>query len=344
MCAICFFSMAKFADTVTIRIKAGDGGAGGLSFRREKYAPKGGPDGGDGGKGGDVIFTADRRYYNLAHFFKDRLYAARRGENGSSRNKHGGDGDNLLIPVPLGTQIIDADTDELLADLTIEGATYIAASGGIGGKGNAFFKSATHQTPRMAQPGMPGEELYVKLNLKLIADVGLVGLPNAGKSTLLAALTAAKPKIGDYPFTTLTPNIGVLAGDDWARPVFIADIPGIIEGAHKGLGLGLSFLQHIERVKAVLYLIDITEDEPTEVLNLLREELASYNKELLSRPYYVLLTKSDKLTEEEQAAKMQLFAEQSVLAISSVSGANIKEIGNIIIKLAEATVEPSRTY
>ena len=232
--------MPKFTDSITINIKAGDGGQGAVSFHREKYVPKGGPDGGDGGKGGNVYVVADRRYYNLSHFFKNKPYHAKRGGQGMSKNRHGADGEDLIIQVPPGTQVIDAETGDLLADLIQEDVKVMIAVGGIGGKGNAFFKSSTHQAPMMAQDGLPGLELNITLNLKLIADIGLVGLPNAGKSSLLSVLTNAKPKIADYPFTTLIPNLGMLSTE---KAIYsIADIPGIIEGAHKGHGLGLSFL------------------------------------------------------------------------------------------------------
>jgi len=325
--------MAKFTDTITIHIKAGDGGPGALSFRREKYAPKGGPDGGDGGRGGSVYFEADRRYYNLSHYLPDKVYRAQNGAHGRGRNMHGADGEDLIIPLPPGTQIINCDTDELMADLVEEGERFCAAKGGIGGKGNTFFKSSTHQTPRMAQKGMPGEELPVRLDLKLIADIGLVGLPNAGKSTLLSVLTAAKPKIADYPFTTLTPNLGILAFED--RVVRIADIPGIIEGAHKGQGLGLSFLQHIERVRAVLYLIDVTGSDIAYTFELLRSELKSYNENLPLKPYYVLLTKSDLIPLVDSHSKEEELKGEPVLLVSSTDGHNINKLSKIIESLME---------
>ncbi|MCL2026363.1 MAG: GTPase ObgE [Leptospirales bacterium] len=325
--------MAKFTDTIIIRIKAGDGGPGALSFRREKYAPKGGPDGGDGGRGGSVYFQADRRYYNLSHYLPDKIYKARNGAHGRGRNMYGADGEDLIIPLPPGTQIIDCDTQELIADLVEEGERFCAAKGGIGGKGNAFFKSSTHQTPRMAQKGMPGEELSVRLDLKLIADIGLVGLPNAGKSTLLSVLTAAKPKIADYPFTTLTPNLGILVLED--KIIRIADIPGIIEGAHKGVGLGLSFLQHIERVRAILYLIDATGSDIAYTLELLRSELKSYNEKLPLRPYYVLLTKSDLISPEDSSSKEEELKGEPVILFSSLEGHNVDKLLKIIESLME---------
>jgi len=296
--------VAKFTDVISIRVKAGNGGPGSVSFRREKYIPKGGPDGGDGGKGGDVYIEADRRCYNLSHFFSDRLYKAENGKHGMGSNMHGKDGEDLVIKVPPGTAVYNAETDEILADLIDEDIPVKIATGGVGGRGNAFFKTATHQTPRFAQPGMPGEELLLKLNLKLIADIGLVGLPNAGKSTLLAAITNANPKIGDYPFTTLIPNLGVVEYTD-GTVYKIADIPGIIEGAHKGLGLGLSFLQHIERVKCILYIIDCSGDNLSYTLELLKSELKTYNPGLLGKESRIILSKTDLISDEDLQLKIK---------------------------------------
>jgi len=324
--------VARFTDSITIQVRAGKGGAGCVSFNREKYVPKGGPDGGDGGKGGDVYFEASNSYYNLSHFFKDRLYRAENGAPGMGRNRHGGDGNDFVVKVPPGTEVYNAETGELLFDLTSEGERVLLARGGIGGKGNAFFKSSTMQTPRFAQPGMPGEELRVTLNLKLLADVGLVGLPNAGKSTLLAKITNAKPKIADYPFTTLIPNLGVVQRDD-GTSYKIADIPGIIEGAHRGLGLGLSFLRHIERVRVILYLIDVTLDDPSYNLELLRSELKTYNDTMMDKPYFILLTKADLCGEEDAAKKAELFGDDAVLSVSSESGYNIERLVGILDQL-----------
>ncbi len=308
--------MAKFTDVINIRIRAGHGGAGCVSFRREKYIPNGGPDGGDGGKGGDVYVVADRRYYNLSHFFPGRVYSAENGQYGMGRNRYGRDGEDFTIKVPPGTVIYNEETGEVIVDMIEEDKPFRIATGGIGGKGNAFFKTSTHQTPRFSQPGMPGDELEVKLNLKLIADIGLVGLPNAGKSTLLAAITNANPKIGDYPFTTLTPNLGVVEYNDGV--VYkIADIPGIIEGAHKGHGLGLSFLQHIERVKCIFYIIDVSEDDLLYTLELLKNELATYNEDLLNRESGILLSKIDLVSPEELDKKRSLFTEK-VIPISVI--------------------------
>ncbi len=324
--------MAKFTDTITIRIKAGNGGAGAVSFMREKYIPKGGPDGGDGGRGGDVYIEADRRYYNLSHFFKDRLYRADNGQQGMGSHRSGKRGEDLVIKVPPGTQVIDTENAELLADLVEEGSRFRVAEGGMGGKGNAFFKSSTHQTPRFSQPGVKCEESRITLNLKLIADIGLVGLPNAGKSTLLSKLTNAKPKIGDYPFTTLTPNLGIVEMKN-GKVYRIADIPGIIEGAHRGQGLGLSFLRHIERVKIILFMIDSTESDPAYNLDLLKSELNFYNKELINKPYYIIITKSDLVEKEYLDEVKNELKDERIIPVSSVTGENLEELIDIINKL-----------
>lgn len=325
--------MPKFTDTIKIKVRAGKGGAGCVSFFREKYIPKGGPDGGDGGRGGDVYIEADYNYHNLSHFFPDRTYRAGDGEQGRGQNCHGADGADLVLKVPSGTSIIDED-GTIIADLVASNDKVLVCRGGIGGKGNAFFKSSTHQTPRFAQPGMPGEEKNVILNLKLIANLGLVGLPNAGKSTLLSAITNAKPKIADYPFTTLTPNLGVLRLKDGTLCT-IADIPGIIEGAHRGLGLGLSFLQHIERVRAILYLIELVELDLRYNLSLLRSELAAYNPALLDKPYYIVLTKSDLVNDGEIQTRLEALKDPRVIVVSAKSGDNIERLLEIIEILME---------
>ncbi len=326
--------MARFTDSISINVRAGKGGAGAVSFFREKYVPKGGPDGGDGGKGGDVYIEARNSYYNLSHYFKDRIYKAENGHTGMGKNRSGRNGADLVLKVPPGTEVYDEETGEIIFDLTVEGPAMLLASGGIGGKGNAFFKSPTNQTPRFAQPGMPGMEKRVRLNLKLIADVGLVGLPNAGKSTLLSKLTNAKPKIADYPFTTLIPNLGVVQRAD-GTSIRLADIPGIIEGAHRGLGLGLSFLQHIERVRVILFLIDVTADDPVYTLRLLRSELETYNKEMLERPSAVLLSKVDLVDEDEVLRIRALFDKERILAVSSISGLNLDELIVVIEEMME---------
>lgn len=329
--------MGKFTDVINIQIKSGDGGPGSVSFRREKYAPKGGPDGGDGGKGGDVYIEADRRYYNLSHFFSDRVYKAGNGKYGMGDNRHGRDGDDLIIKVPPGTIVYNVETGEEIIDLINEEEPFKISEGGIGGKGNAFFKTSTHQTPRFAQPGMPGVEMTISLNLKLIADVGLVGLPNAGKSTLLSVITNANPKIGDYPFTTLIPNLGVLQYPD-GKVFKIADIPGIIEGAHMGLGLGLSFLQHIERVKCILFIIDAAEADPLYNLELLRNELNTYNKDLVDKKFRIILSKTDLVSKEEIEEKINLLGDK-VIPISALLDENLDPLYSAIKEMMESQVE-----
>lgn len=326
--------MPKFTDTTYIRVKAGNGGKGSVSFHREKFIAWGGPDGGDGGKGGDIYVQSETMLHNLSHLFKDRQYKAENGHPGMSNNRHGKDGADCIVKVPAGTQVIDYETGEVLADLINDGERYLVAPGGIGGKGNAFFKSSTFQTPRFSQPGMPGEEKRITLNLKLIADIGLVGLPNAGKSTLLAAITNAKPKIADYPFTTLIPNLGVIQNDSGGI-CKIADIPGIIEGAHRGHGLGLSFLQHIERVKAILFILDVTADDLQYTLDLLRSELDTYNSELTEKPYYILLNKIDLVDETHVEEQMKNLKDGHILPISASNGRNIHELLVIIERLME---------
>jgi GTP-binding protein len=325
--------VSKFTDVISIKIKAGNGGPGSVAFRKEKYIPYGGPDGGDGGKGGDVYIEADRRFYNLSHFFTDRVYKAGNGGQGSGANMHGKDGEDLIIKVPPGTMVINVETDEVIVDLLEEDVPFKIATGGIGGRGNAFFKSATHQTPRFAQTGMPGEELTANLNLKLIADIGLVGLPNAGKSTLLGAITNANPKIGDYPFTTLTPNLGVVEYSD-SVVYKIADIPGIIEGAHMGHGLGLSFLQHIERVKCILYILDSSGDNLQYSLDLLKSELNTYNPELVNKKSRIILSKIDLISEEELSAKIKELG-GDVIPISILLDDKLKLLYSEIRKLME---------
>ena len=324
--------MSKFTDSLQIRIRSGNGGPGSVSFRREKYVPKGGPDGGDGGKGGDVYIVADRRFYNLSHLFKDRLYSAGHGETGHGARKHGSDGEDLTISVPPGTQVLDADTGELLCDLVEELVPVKLLEGGIGGKGNCFYKSSTMQTPKFAQHGIPGAERTIVLNLKLIADVGIVGLPNAGKSTILSRLTNARPKIADYPFTTLIPNLGVVMKKDGTE-YKIADIPGIIEGAHLGHGLGLSFLAHIERVKVILYMIDVSSEDPLYTFSLLQEELASYNKMLARKKHCIILSKTDLADPDAVKKAAKLFGRKKVIAVSSQTGENLEKLLNEIDRL-----------
>lgn len=285
-----------FIDRVVIRVKGGTGGSGACSFRREKYMPMGGPDGGDGGKGGDVILRGDRNLATLLDYTYKDSFVAERGEHGQGSNKTGRSGADVILPVPLGTIVRDLDTGEVLAEILQDGEAVVVARGGRGGRGNAAFATATHQAPREWEPGREGESRTLELELKLIADVGLVGMPNAGKSTLLASISRARPKIADYPFTTLTPNLGVveLSGH---RSFVVADIPGIIEGASRGRGLGLQFLRHIERTRILALLIPIDALDWQTEYDQLRAELEAYSAELAAKPHCVVFTKLDLLGE-----------------------------------------------
>ena len=286
----------KFIDEAKIFVKAGDGGQGCASFRREKFVPKGGPDGGDGGKGGDVVIWGSQNLSSLLDFKYRRIFKAEKGKNGSGRNKKGKDGRSLIIHVPCGTLVFEEGNNKPLIDITRDQDTYIVARGGKGGRGNAHFVSPTHRTPYEFEPGEPGEEKQLLLVLKLLADIGIVGLPNAGKSTLISRLTEAKPKIGDYPFTTLTPSLGVLHEGD--NTFVMADIPGIVKGAARGRGLGLTFLKHIERTRMLLLVLDVSETNPLEDYKILKHELNSYKKGMFARERIVVLNKSDKVSEE----------------------------------------------
>ncbi|HEY0970523.1 MAG TPA: GTPase ObgE [Gemmatimonadales bacterium] len=286
-----------FIDRVVVRVEAGSGGSGATSFRREKYVPMGGPDGGDGGRGGDVIVRADSNLSTLLDYtYRDR-WVAGRGEHGMGSNKTGASGEDVVLPVPPGTVARDAETGELLGEVLEHGDQIIVARGGRGGKGNAFFVTATHQAPREWQPGEEGEQRAMELELKLIADVGLVGQPNAGKSTLLSVISAARPKIADYPFTTLSPNLGVVQLSDH-RTMVVADLPGIIEGAHEGRGLGLQFLRHIERTRVLAFLIPIDTLDWQAEYDQLRAEVSAYSDALAAKPHCVVFTKMDLLGEE----------------------------------------------
>ncbi|WP_396203805.1 GTPase ObgE [Gemmatimonas sp.] len=285
-----------FVDRVLVRVEAGTGGSGQTSFRREKYVPMGGPDGGDGGRGGDVIVRADRNLTTLLDYTYRDSWKAERGQHGEGSNRTGRSGEDVVLPVPPGTIIRDSDSKELVGEVLEHGDELQVAKGGRGGKGNAFFVTATHQSPREWQPGEEGQIRTLELELKLIADVGLVGQPNAGKSTLLSVISAARPKIADYPFTTLSPNLGVVPLSDH-RSFVVADIPGIIEGAHEGKGLGLQFLRHVERTRLLAFLIPIDALDWQAELDQLRHEIASYSAELAAKPFCVVFSKLDLLGE-----------------------------------------------
>ena len=322
----------KFLDEAKIFIKAGDGGNGACSFRHEKFIEFGGPDGGDGGKGGDVVFQAVQNLNTLIDFRYQQHFKAPRGTNGMGRCKTGPSGEDLIIKVPVGTEIVAEDKETVLADLMHDGDTYVAAKGGQGGRGNDSFKSSTNQAPERADPGEPGEEVWVWLRLKLIADVGLVGLPNAGKSTLLTALTRARPKIADYPFTTLHPNLGVASVD--GREILLADIPGLIEGASEGMGLGTHFLKHVERCGVLIHLIDGTAEKVGEAYKTIREELKRYGHGLADKREIVALNKIDSLTPEEiQKKKKELekITGKPVFAISGVAHTGIQDLMRAVV-------------
>ncbi|MTJ83973.1 MAG: GTPase ObgE [Telmatospirillum sp.] len=318
----------KFLDQVKIFAKSGDGGAGACSFRREKYIEFGGPDGGDGGRGGDVIIECVANLNTLIDFRYQQHFKAEKGRHGQGRNKTGGKGDDILLKVPVGTQILTEDRTEVLADLTEAGQQIVFLKGGDGGFGNAHYKTSTNQAPRRADPGWPGQELWVWLRLKLIADCGLVGLPNAGKSTFLAAVTKARPKIADYPFTTLHPNLGV--AQIGAEEFILADIPGLIEGAHEGAGLGDRFLGHIERCRVLLHLIDGTEPDVAESYRVVRGELDQYGGGLAGKPEVVALNKCDALVPEEIEEKLAALTAVAkgarVFPLSGAAGIGLKDV------------------
>lgn len=317
-----------FIDYVEIEVKSGKGGAGLVSFRREKYVPKGGPSGGDGGKGGDVILEARHNLHTLLDYRYKRKFAAEDGDPGGTSLKDGRNGKSVILKVPVGTQIKDKETGEIIADLDEEGKQVIVARGGKGGRGNSKFATPTQQTPRYAEPGLPGTMKALSLELKLIADVGLVGFPNAGKSTLISTISAAKPKIADYPFTTLEPNLGIVNYKDYQSFV-VADIPGIIEGAHEGKGLGIQFLRHIERTKTLLFMIDITSEDYEKEYNVLYKELENYSPELIKKKKTIALTKADLIDEDElkKIKKSSFYKKNSpVFVISAASNIGIMEL------------------
>jgi GTP-binding protein len=333
----------KFVDFINIYIKAGDGGRGCVGFRREKFVPYGGPNGGDGGKGGHVILRATKELNTLLDLRYHKEYKAERGEHGKGKNMHGRDGVDLILPVPVGTLIKDEGSGELIADLDHDGAEVIAARAGRGGLGNAHFATATRQTPRFAQPGEPGEEKWLVLELKLLADVGLIGLPNAGKSTLISVISSARPKIADYPFTTLVPNLGVVKMEELSSFV-VADIPGIIEGAHKGTGLGFQFLRHIERTSILLHLVDISDTattDPVEDFEKITTELVLYSAALSEKPVAVAGTKLDIAHKGERLLRLSEYCKEKKLDFFPVSAVIGKGIPRLVQYLA-ARVDEKR--
>ena len=319
-----------FIDEVRIRVKAGDGGNGCLAFRREKYVPRGGPSGGDGGRGGDITMVASTHYNTLLHFRFNPEHTAQRGRHGEGSNRSGREGESIELSVPVGTIVYDADSGELLHDFTQAGDRFLVAKGGRGGRGNQHFATSTHQAPTEHEPGHPGEAKYLRLELKLLADVGLVGFPNAGKSTLISRISAARPKIADYPFTTIEPNLGVVSVDD--STFVVADIPGLIEGAHLGHGLGVQFLRHIERTRLLVHLVDVSEltgRDPAEDFRVVMGELAGFSEDLPKKPMFMVASKVDVAQDPQRIESLRALAaseEMPFFEISSVTGQGIEDL------------------
>jgi GTP-binding protein len=330
----------KFIDEAKIFVKGGDGGRGCVSFRREKYVPRGGPDGGDGGKGGDVVIRASRGHHTLLDLKFNQHHAADRGAHGEGARRTGRSGRDEVILVPVGTVIHDAETGEVLADLTADGETFIAARGGMGGRGNARFATPTRQAPRHAQPGRPGEERWIRLELKLLADVGIIGLPNVGKSTFISRVSSARPRVADYPFTTLVPNLGVVRFQE-DRSFVIADIPGLIEGAHAGTGLGTRFLRHIERTRLLLHMIDIAGETPAKAwrnFEVVNKELALYSASLKGIPQILALNKTDiPSTREKMQKVIDIFQKKGlkIFPLSAVTGEGVRALLAEMVKKLE---------
>ena len=321
----------KFLDQVKIYIKAGDGGSGSPSFRREKFIEFGGPDGGDGGKGGSVVLKSERNLNTLIDFRYQQHFKAKRGGDGKGKNQTGRGGENLYLKVPVGTQVFEEDNKTLIFDFKEENEEYVVAVGGKGGFGNTRFKSSTNRAPKKFTKGTKGEDYWIWLQLKTIADVGIIGLPNAGKSSLLAAITSATPKIANYKFTTLNPNLGVAVYDD--KEITLADIPGLIEGAHEGVGLGIKFLKHIERCKSLLHMIDITEDDLKKSYSQVRKELKNYSKDLLKKDEIVVLNKIDLLDDKEVKKIKDNFLKKYKVKLTTLSTFNKKSISDIKSKI-----------
>lgn len=330
-----------FIDEARIWVKAGDGGNGCVAFRREKYVPRGGPSGGDGGRGGDVILESSERHNTLIHFRFNPEHKAQRGRHGEGSNRTGADGKDVVLKVPVGTLIYDEDTGELVHDFTQPDQSFVVARGGKGGKGNARFATATYQAPRDAEPGAPGDERKLRLELKLLADVGLVGYPNVGKSTLISRISAARPKIADYPFTTLEPNLGVVAVGEFDSFV-VADIPGLIEGAHQGHGLGTQFLRHIERTRLLVHLVDVGEAnsrDPVADYHVIQAELASFNAKLAEKPVLVVASKIDAAQNPERIQKLEAFCRDRQLPFFSISAVTGEGLEKLKYRMAERVRE-----
>jgi len=332
-----------FIDEVLILVKAGDGGNGCMAFRREKYVPRGGPSGGDGGHGGDVVLVADPHENTLLRYRFNPEHKAERGRHGEGSNCKGADGHSVELDVPVGTVVYDEATGERLCDLTEAGQRFLVARGGKGGKGNARYATSTHQAPTEHQPGFPGEEKRLRMELKLLADVGLVGFPNAGKSTLIARISAARPKIADYPFTTLEPNLGVVQLPDF-RSFVVADIPGLIAGAHLGHGLGIQFLRHIERTRLLAHLVDVSEAsgrDPVEDFETVMTELASFSPDLVAKPMVVVATKMDAAQDPERVAALRSLAAERGLDFFEISSASGLGIEQLKLAMAQRILAPA---
>lgn len=323
--------MVKFVDEAKIYVKSGRGGRGCVSFRREKFVPRGGPNGGDGGDGGDVIVIGRENMTSLLDYHYKQHYRAQNGEHGRGKDQHGKNAPALLVPVPIGTVVRDFFTGEILGDITADNQTLVVASGGRGGRGNARFATSTNQAPSYAQPGEEGEEKTLILELRLLADVGIIGFPNAGKSTLISRISAARPRIADYPFTTLIPNLGVVSYNE-GKTFVVADIPGLIKGAHEGAGLGIKFLRHIERTKVLIHLLDLspfTERNPIEDYHIMNEELEAYSPELKNKPQIIAPNKIDITEAEEKLEEIETYFKKlgiKVFPISSATGEGVREL------------------